>query len=101
MEQKTTIAYSIKAIESFKKSLEENNKNIIEKLGVLKNEYKNMSSILSTPNSNKIIPEIYDVVNKYDKYVKEKEMYFDKVLNVILTEYKEFNDELKNSVEKV
>lgn len=99
MREKTAIAYSIKTIENFKKKFEENNNNISEKIDIIKREYKNMSNVLNTPNSSKIMPELYEMIDKYDKYVKDETVYFDKVFNTIITEYNSLVHEIKNKVE--
>ena len=97
MEQ-LNINYSINNIQNLKKNFEENNNRILEKIKVLEKEYKDMKEVLSTPNSDKIMPQLSDLIKKYDENVTKNGLYFEKVFNTILKEYNEFMMETEKSV---
>ena len=93
------IEYSITNIEELKTNFEKNNSLILENLKKLEKEYNNMSEVLSTPNSNKIIPELYDIIKKYDDIVTYKGIYFYNVFKITIKEYNQFVNELSQRVE--
>ena len=97
MEQ-VNINYSINNIQNLKKNFEENNNRILEKIKVLEKEYKDMKEVLSTPNSDKIMPQFSDLIKKYDENVVRKGLYFERVFNTILKEYNKFMMETEKSI---
>ena len=92
------IEYIISDIEKLKNDFNKNNSLIIEKLRIIEKEYSNMSNVLSTPNSNKIIPEIYNIVKKYDNYVETNGSLLDKSLSLTVKEYNTFISGLQSSI---
>ena len=57
-----------------------------------------MNEVLSTPNSNKMVPELYSIIKKYDDMVTNRGAYFDNVFKTAITEYNQFINELSQSV---
>ena len=96
--EKNSINYSIKNFEEIRNKFIENNNLIKDTLKILEKEYSNMSDILNTPNSNKIVPELYKRMKDYDEMVNSKGMYFDKVFTTVINEYNEFIINTKNSI---
>ena len=92
------IEYSIDSIEELRDKFEKNNSLIIDKLKVLEKEYNEISEVLSTPNSNKTMPELYSMIKKYDNITSRNGRYFDSVFNTAIKEYSNFINELKISV---
>lgn len=88
--EKVSIKYSVNNIVDIKNTFEKNNNTILEKLKELEKEYGNIKEVLSTPNSDKIMPELQELIKNYDNGVTEKGLYFDKVFNSIIKEYDEF-----------
>ena len=89
------VMLKIDDIKKLKKSLNSNNKAIIDKLNVLKKEYRDIPNILNTPNSNMMIPELYKIVDKYDKYINEMDNYFNNAIN----KYTELMNNIRTMVE--
>ena len=81
-----------------KNVFEKNNSEIINCLNKLDKDYDDMSNVLSTPNSNKIIPTFQEYVREKKQYVNDKDNYFKNVLNTIVNEYNNFLDETEESV---
>ena len=98
---KANINYSITDIKNLKNNFKNNNSEIIEKLKILEREYTNMNDILSTPNSNKIIPELCRLIKQFDEYTTSSGLYFDGIFNTVIDEYSSFVAELSNSVRGV
>ena len=96
--EKVNIKYSINNIQEIKKRFEENNNLILEKIKILEKEYGNIKEVLSTPNSDKVMPELQGLIKKYDENVTDNGIYFDKVFNTIIKEYDEFMKETEESV---
>ena len=92
------IEYTISDIEKLRNDFKKNNLLIIEKLKILEKEYSTISDVLSTPNSNNIMPELYNLIKRYDEYTTENGLYFDGVFNTAIDEYDNFIKELKDSI---
>ena len=95
---KKNIEYSIANIEELKNDFDKYNSLISENLAKIEREYLNISDVLSTPNSNKIMPDLYKLVKKYDDIVKNKGIAFNKSLDTAINEYNEFVNQLKETV---
>ena len=93
------IEYSIADIEELKKKFDKNNSQILEKLKILEKEYLNIDDVLNTPNSNKIMPELYNIIKKYDSIVTNQGVYFDSVFKTTIDEYSKFVNDLSNTIE--
>lgn len=78
----------------------ENNQIILEKISILKDEYNNFSNVLQTPNSNKIVPELYDIICKQKDMIEEKDLFFRKSFKVIMKSYEKFWSDTKKSIEE-
>lgn len=92
------IEYSISNIEDLKNNFDKYNSLISENLSKIEKEYLNITDVLSTPNSNVIVPELYNLVKKYNDIVTSNGISFNKSLDTAIKEYSEFVNQLKETV---
>ncbi len=99
-DKKYSINYSVDNVDKIKNIFEKNNNEILERLRILEKEYGNMKDVLSTPNSDKIMPELYYLIKNYDEEVTKKGIYFNKVFNTIIKEYENFGKEIEDVIRR-
>ena len=99
-DKKYSINYFVGNISSVKKNFEKNNTEILERLRILEKEYDNMKEVLSTPNPDKIMPELYYLIKKYDEEITQRGLYFNKVFSTIIEEYDIFSKEIEDVIRR-
>ena len=92
------IEYSITNIEELKNNFDKYNSLITENLSKIEKEYLNITDVLSTPNSNVIVPELYNMVKNYNTIVTKNGISFNNSLDTAIKEYSEFVSQLKETV---
>ncbi len=95
-----SIKCTVQDIQRMQEVFEKNNSEILECLNKINKELEEMPNVLSTPNSNKIIPEFLNYGKNRYKFVSESSELFKKRFELIINEYSSFMEEVKDSIEK-
>lgn len=92
------ISCEVKDIEKMFSTFTKSNEIIMESLKEMKKEYSEISNVISTPNSNKIMPQICDFIFKYEKMTGENDVKFKNIFNTIIDEYSSFMSNTKKII---
>ena len=94
----TLIKYDQNSLDIVSNKFQNSNSMIIDNLESIKNELDELSNILYTPKSSRIIPEEIKYLDEIITNTKEKDSYFKNTFNTIKNEYSLFNQEVNDSV---
>lgn len=94
----TLIRFESTNISNVQDKFKKENNELLQEIENFHKELYEISTILNTPRSSKVIPEQIEILERMEDYIKKQDVYFDNVFNIAKNEYNNFDQKVKSMV---